>query len=83
MELVVAPDGGIRCLYSEELDLTHFGALTIRRASHVEPDTAGNWWADLRPVSGPVIGPFRQRSLALEAEMNWLRSHWLLVPEAG
>ena len=80
MELVISPDGLIRCLYSEELDLTQLGELTIRRASHVEPDSAGNWWSDLRPISGPVLGPFVLRSSALAAEVTWPRVHWLAKP---
>ena len=78
MELVITPTGELRCVYSEALDLSALGKLSIRRASHVEPDSAGQWWADLRPVAGPVIGPFPIRSQALEAEAVWLRDHWLL-----
>lgn len=77
MELVISPKGQIRFLYSEELDLTQLGELTIRRVSYVEPDDAGTWWSDLRPVSGPVLGPYPVRSLALAAEVHWLREHWL------
>ena len=39
-----------------------------RRASHVEPDADGRWWADLSPVAGPRLGPFEVRSAALDAE---------------
>ena len=83
MELVISSAGLIRCLYSEELDLTQLGELTIRRASHVEPDDDGNWWSDLRPVSGPVLGPFPLRSLALATEVQWLREHWLSQPDVS
>ena len=77
MELVVSATGQVRCLYSESLDLSALGTLSIQRASHVEPDSAGNWWTDLRPVIGPILGPFLRRSQALEAEASWLREHWL------
>lgn len=77
MDLVVTPTGEVRCVYSEVVDLSGLGKLSIRRASHVEPDSAGQWWADLRPVTGPVIGPFFLRSQALEAEIAWLHDHWL------
>ena len=77
MELVISPRGTVRCLYNEELDLHRLGRLSIARASHVEPDEHGEWLADLAPVGGPVLGPFRQRSQALEAERVWLEQHWL------
>ena len=72
MELVVAVDGGVRCVYDEALDLRALGKLQITRASHVEPDSAGNWWADMGPSGGPVLGPFGTRREALGAERRWL-----------
>lgn len=72
MELVVGVDGDVRCIYDESLDLRAFGRLTITRASHVEPDSDGNWWADMGPVEGPVLGPYASRSEALGAERGWL-----------
>ena len=33
--------------------------------------------ADLSPVGGPMLGPFSKRSQALNAEQDWLNSHWL------
>ena len=83
MELVITPSGSVRCLYSEELDLHALGRLTIKRGSHVEPDQQGQWLADLAPVCGPVLGPFRLRSEALEAERIWLEQHWLLPTGTG
>jgi hypothetical protein len=49
----------------------------IRRASHVEADKAGRWFADLSPVAGPVLGPFDRRSEALAAEHEWLLANRL------
>ena len=80
MRLVIEPGGRVRCLYGEAVDLAALGALTIRRASHVEPDADGLWWADLAPLGGPKLGPFARRSLALDAEAAWLEGHWLAVP---
>jgi hypothetical protein len=73
MELVVAVDGVTRCIYDEALDLRELGKLQITRASHVEPDAEGNWWADMGPSCGPTLGPFRRRSEALGAERGWLK----------
>ena len=77
MQLLIATSGSVRCLYDEALDLAALGALTIRRASYVEPDEAGRWLAALSPVGGPVLGPFACRSQALAAEREWLEAHWL------
>jgi hypothetical protein len=77
MELLITNIGELRCVYSETLPLTAFGTLTIARASHVEPTTNGMWTADLSPVDGPTLGPFKTRSEALTAEDHWLSLHWL------
>ena len=77
MRLLIEPGGRVRCLYGEAVDLASLGTVSIRRASHVEPDRQGAWWADLSPVGGPRIGPFAKRSLALLAEQSWLDEHWL------
>jgi hypothetical protein len=80
VRLVVEPGGRVRCLYGEGLDLAALGALTIRRASHVESEESGTWWADLAPLGGPRLGPFARRSLALGAEAAWLEVHRLAMP---
>jgi hypothetical protein len=77
MQLIVGLGGAVRCIYSEEIDLTTLGSPTITRASHVEPDQQGRWLADLSPVGGPVLGPFDHRSEALAAELAWLETKWL------
>ena len=73
MELFVGVDGGVRCIYDEALDLRKIGKLQITRASHVEPDAEGYWFADMGPVGGPVLGPYGSRTEALGAERGWLR----------
>ncbi|MGB2822916.1 MAG: hypothetical protein WBF17_18175 [Phycisphaerae bacterium] len=75
MILVIDPQGTARCLYDEAIDLTNLGSMGIRRASHVEPDDQGRWWADISPVGGPRLGPFSRRSEALAAEREWLVEH--------
>jgi hypothetical protein len=70
MELVVDAGFSVRCIYGEELDLREIGTLQITRASHVEPDAKGIWWADMGPVEGPVLGPYVSRSEALGAEQG-------------
>ncbi len=77
MDLTIDSHGTVRAIYSETIDLHALGRPAIARASHVEPDEHGLWTADLTPVSGPVLGPFNNRGLALEAEHAWLETHWL------
>ena len=72
MELIVGADGMARCIYDEALEMRELGKLQITRASHVEPDRDGFWWADMGPVDGPVLGPYGSRSEALGAERRWL-----------
>jgi len=80
--LVIDPGGTATCLYGETLDLTSLGPLAISRASQVEPDATGQWWADLDLVDGPVLGPFTRRSNALSAERKWLENR-LCTPKLG
>ena len=77
MQLLIAPDGEVRCLYDEAVDLRSLGRVSIKRGSHVEPVSDGSWFADLSPVAGPALGPFSHRSDALVAERRWLEHHWL------
>ena len=72
MELVVGCDGVARCIYDEAMDLREIGKLQITRASNVEPDAEGYWWVDMGPVDGPVLGPFKNRTEAIQAERVWL-----------
>jgi hypothetical protein len=79
MSLHIAPDGTIRCLYGEEIDLAALGEVEIRRASRVEWN-AGQWWVTFldSPLSAiglfgnGVLGPFGRKSEALAAEAEHL-----------
>jgi hypothetical protein len=77
MHLIIEPHGSVRCVYAEAIDLSRLGQVSIRRASHVEPDQEGRWWSDLSPIGGPVLGPFDRRGAALAAEQQWLETNWL------
>ena len=77
MQLLIQPDGGVRCIYDEEIDLSALGRVRIRRGSFVEPDDDGRWFADLAVSDGPRLGPFERRSDALDAEHRWLIENWL------
>lgn len=75
MVIIIDSQGTVTTLYSELLDLAALGQQNIVRASHVEPDESGNWFADV--IEGPRLGPFLRRSDALAAEVAWLTEHRL------
>lgn len=45
---------------------------TVRDFIYQRGPFAG-WTADMRPSDGPVLGPFKTRQAALDAERCWLR----------
>ena len=79
MELIIASSGFITAIYGEAIDLHSLGTTTITRASHVEPDESGQWFAQI--IAGPKLGPFPKRSEALTAEVAWLTEHRLNLAE--
>ena len=80
IELLMTTHGIVRAIYTEVIPIQVLGQVQIQRASHVEPDAAGRWWADLSPSGGPYLGPFTYRSEALQAEHDWLTQHVLFGP---
>ena len=83
MDIIITATGQGRCVYSEDIDLTTLGKLSIRRGSHVESTPDARWTADMSPVGGPVLGPFQRWSEAIAAERDWLARHWLQSGQAG
>ncbi len=72
MEIVIKPNGVFMGIYSDQLDYGKLGRPQIRRASYVEPDETGRWYADMSPVDGPKLGPFCKRHEAIDAELEHL-----------
>ena len=70
-------NGGIRAIYSDGFNWQALGKPLIQRASQVEPDHLGLWWADLGVSGGPRIGPFARRDEAIAAEVAWLERNRL------
>ncbi len=71
----VKPDGTIEMIYDDEAAdfFAEAGHLSITRASHVEPDEAGKWWAHM--VGEDVkLGPYDLRQTALDAEREYLEA---------
>ena len=78
---IVVSGSEIRFIHQDDLaEALQAGKTITRRASHVEPGKGG-WMSDLGPVNGPVLGPFRRRDTALQAEENWLRKNLTPVPK--
>lgn len=75
--LVFDTDGTVRCIHSDAAQeiMQAIGKVTIKRASHVEPDSDGRWPADMGPSGGPVLGPFATRTEALSREVEWLEAN--------
>jgi len=78
----IAPDGTAQCIYDDDFAdfIRALGNVTITRASHVEPTAKGEWEADMSPVNGPVLGPFKLRGEALDAEREWLLMNVIHCP---
>ena len=77
MKIVVRPEGIIEFIYSdEEIKLLELGKATIFRASNVEPEGT-KWFADMKNVKGPKLGPFDTRAEALGAEVDWINKYYL------
>ncbi len=78
VNIFIREDGIIQFIHSDELaPLFQEGKASIRRASSVEPTEDGQWMADLKPVGGPVLGPFTLRRDALAAEVDWIERNVL------
>ena len=44
MKIRVYPEGIIRALHDDRLNLADIGKFLLARASWVEPDSQGRWW---------------------------------------
>ena len=77
MILSIDRAGGVKAIYSDEFNWQVLGKTLIQRASNVEPDHLGLWWADLSLSGGPKIGPFARRDAAIAAEGAWLERNRL------
>jgi hypothetical protein len=74
MTLHIDNEGRTTFIHRDDLQraMAPAGRVRIKRASHVDPDDDGRWWADLAPMGGPKFGPFTTRAAALNAELAWL-----------
>lgn len=83
LRVIIDEEGAMTFVYDDALaGLLELGDAQIERASHVEPSAgdsvrgiSAGWVADMAPSGGPVLGPFRLRQEALDAERAWLREN--------
>lgn len=70
--ITLAPDGTIRSLWTDRLDLRQFGRIRVTRASNVEFDEQTQEWVATTP-EGRVLahGPNRQK--VIEGEIAALQ----------
>jgi hypothetical protein len=80
----ISPAGQITMIHDDGMrELLKQGQASLRRASHVEPGDPAlgqdplQWYADMAPVQGPVLGPFATRTEALASEVDWLNHNLL------
>jgi hypothetical protein len=70
----VDKEGKTKFLYSEEYtELMDEAICEIKRASNVEP-CPDNCWKAYMLEDGVILGPFKKRSEALEAEVKYLEN---------
>ena len=57
LRITIQADGTATFIYNDEtaIVMRTLGEISITRASHVEPSANGGWFADMRPVGGPVL----------------------------
>jgi len=77
MIISIDTQGNVRGIYTDNFPWLELGKALVQRASNVEPDHLGLWWADLSLSNGPKIGPFARRADAIAAEIAWLEKHRL------
>ncbi len=66
------PDGTVVGLYTDAIDLRAVGHVRAERASVVDWDEAAQAWCARIFVTGEVLGPFRRRDEAVDAERRAL-----------
>lgn len=75
--LINIKDGCIKHIYNEDIDLSSIGEQQVKRASVVDPEDNGKWFADLSLSGGQKVTGFDKRSDALKYEINYLEENIL------
>lgn len=69
---VLYPDGTVRGLYTDTIDLRALGHVRATRGSVVEWDATAQAWRARILATGAVLGPFAHRDEAVAAERRVL-----------
>jgi hypothetical protein len=70
------PDGTVIGLYTDAIDLRALGHVRAKRASAVQWDEAAQAWRARILATGEVLGPFRRRDEAVDAERRVLAARF-------
>lgn len=83
IRIIRGHDGTLRYVYDDDVHkhLSKLGEVSIKRATHVEPDENGLWYADLSPVGGEKVTGFKTHQEAIDFELKWLNEHNIPLPE--
>lgn len=68
--LYCLPDGTVQGLYTEAIDLTVLGSLSIHRATSIEFDNDAQTWRVITPMGQPIYSD-RSRQECLRWERNY------------
>ncbi len=68
IELVIRPEGDVEMIYDERLDVWAIRTPTIRRASHVEPNTTASGWLICRRSEAQCSGRIKN---AAKSRKKW------------
>ncbi len=72
MTLIVQPDGSVKAIYGEELELTSLGPLRVKRASHVEHSAVWQqWYVWLDSIAIKLNLPNCQRFNSRKEALAW------------
>ena len=72
--ITIAPDGTVRCLWTDAIPLQALGRLTLQRASTIEFDpTAQRWEVRLASNPGAVVFSHASRETCLDWERGALQ----------
>jgi hypothetical protein len=71
IKIKVTPDGTVRCLHTDAIDLRRLGRLEVTRASNVEFDNRTQHWTVSLPDGTVLCDDFIRRDDALAWERDY------------
>lgn len=72
IDIQITPEGGIRMLHSDDIDLSEFGPIEVTRASDVEFNNSWKHWEVFSHKTGDLLASgFPTRAEALDWEREY------------